>query len=378
MKFHLFFLFLIVLFSCQDNQSTANETTIEATKEMVESATSEIAEAVTETANGEMQESGAKTMAENKIAEEASKMKVEDAPKEKTQANINKIIEKAAATKPVAVPKGTSKPSTKEIAQSNEIQDTKTTVKETTKSKVVEATKPAAAPKPAPATAAVPKSAPKKAAKISHTSFDSYLKKYVSGNGNVNYSGMKGDRQPLNDYMAELAKSTPKSDWSRNEKLAYWINAYNAFTIDLILSNYPVSKITDLDGGSPWKVSRITLEGKKYSLDQIENKIIRPQFKDGRIHFAVNCAAKSCPTLLNGAFLPSKLSSQLEKQTKKFVNNSAYNSISEGSATVSKIFKWYAEDFGDLKTFLNKYSTQKIGADTNIEYNEYDWSLNGK
>jgi len=213
---------------------------------------------------------------------------------------------------------------------------------------------------------------------VDHSTLDRLLKKYVSSSGVVNYAGLNGVRSELNSYLDMVSKKIPDNTWSRNESLAYWINVYNAYTLDLILSNYPTSSITNLDGGKPWDVKRITLAGKKYSLNDIEHKIIRPQFNDARIHFAVNCAAKSCPKLNNGAMTEANVNSTLEKLTKQFVNNSSLNEISSGSASLSKIFEWYASDFGDLTAFINKYSTQKLGSGASISYVDYDWALNGK
>lgn len=369
MRFHFFFMATMIFFSCQESQSATSNSANTTAAENKETSMPKTVEAKTEKVQDLKSSPQAKATAKVALSDKSSKIKIEQTPSATQQADINKIIQNATATKPIAIPKGTAKPQPKKEAQTVEKKKTQVvSKKETTKRIAIEATQPTA----------TSKAAPQQETKISHASFDNYLKKYVSRSGSVDYSSMKSDYQPLKDYLGELAKSTPKSDWSRDEKLAYWINAYNAFTIDLILSNYPVSKITDLDGGSPWKVSRIELEEKKYSLDQIENKIIRPQFQEPRIHFAVNCAAKSCPTLMNGAFLPSKLSSQLEQQTKKFINNSSFNKISEDSVEVSKIFEWYSEDFGNLKAFLNKYSTQKIADETKIEFIDYDWSLNGK
>ena len=142
------------------------------------------------------------------------------------------------------------------------------------------------------------------------------------------------------------------------------------------MNNYPIAKITDLDGGKPWDRKWIKLGTKTYSLNNIENDIIRPQFKEPRIHFAVNCAAKSCPTLMNKAWLPNSLESDFTKMTKAFINNSTFNEISSGGATVSKIFEWYGEDFGDVKAFINRYANTKVNGD--IKFKDYDWSLNGK
>ncbi len=213
--------------------------------------------------------------------------------------------------------------------------------------------------------------------KPDHGLFNSILNANVT-NGRVDYASIKQSIGQLDAYLKQLEESTFDSSWSRADKLVYWINAYNAYTIKLIINNYGVSSITDINGGKPWDKQWINLQGKTYSLNNIENDIIRPKYQEPRIHFAVNCAAKSCPPIANQAFTVSNLESLLERQTKSFINNSTHNQISASKAIVSKIFEWYAEDFGDLKTFLNKYSKVQINAKSNVEFNEYDWALNGK
>ena len=190
----------------------------------------------------------------------------------------------------------------------------------------------------------------------------------------VDYAGLKADRQQLDAYLDLLGSQTNVSSWSRNEQLAYWINAYNAATLQLIVNNYPLSSIQKLDGGKPWDVKRIKLGGKTYSLNQIENDIIRPQFKEPRIHFAVNCAAKGCPPLRNEAYTSDKLDRQLEEQTKKFINNNTFNSVSGSTLKLSPIFDWYGKDFGDVKKYIGKYRDVPAGA--TITFGDYDWSLN--
>lgn len=218
--------------------------------------------------------------------------------------------------------------------------------------------------------------APPQPAPTIHETWDELLQKFVNSAGIVNYKGLKKEEARLDAYLQKLSENVPTAANSRNEKMAFWINAYNAATVKLILENLPISSITKLDGGKTWDVKRIQLGSKKYSLNEIENEILRPQFKDARIHFAVNCAAKSCPPLLNGAFFPEKLEQQLERQTRKFIQNSVANSISESAVEVSKIFEWYASDFGDLKTFLNRYSTVKISNSISVKFKDYDWALN--
>lgn len=209
-----------------------------------------------------------------------------------------------------------------------------------------------------------------------HDGFDTLLKKHVSSSGKVNYKGLKNDEGKLNSYLQKLEKTNIEKSWSRNKKLAFWINAYNAYTIKLILKNYPVKSIMDLHNGKPWDAKWIKLDQRTLSLNNIENDIIRPKFNEPRIHFAVNCAAKSCPPLLNKAWTANNLNSNFERQTKSFVNNSNYNSITSEKVEVSKIFDWYGKDFGDLKTYLNKYSNTKIASGTSINFKSYNWDLN--
>ncbi len=209
-----------------------------------------------------------------------------------------------------------------------------------------------------------------------HKAWDALLRKYVSSSGKVDYKGFKSSKKQLDAYIMELRAHPVQSKWSREKQMVYWINAYNAFTIKLIVENYPVASITKLHGGKPWDVKWIEIGSNKYSLNNIENDILRPKFKDARIHFAVNCAAKSCPPILNRAWTESNMKSYFEKQAKAFINNSKYNKIAADKVQISKIFDWYGEDFGNIVDYLNKYSSTKINADAKVEYLDYNWSLN--
>lgn len=216
------------------------------------------------------------------------------------------------------------------------------------------------------------------AATPSHSQWDQLLRQYVTADGKVNYAGFKKDKAALDAYLEELRQNPVQNNWSREEKMAYWINAYNAFTVKLIVDNYPVSSIRDLHKGNPWDVKWIKLGGSTYSLNNIEHDILRAKYDDARIHFAVNCAAKSCPPLLNRAFLPGKLDSQLNQQTRAFINSARYNTINANSVAISKIFEWYAGDFGNIISYLNKYSDTRINSGATVKYKNYDWALNAK
>lgn len=209
-----------------------------------------------------------------------------------------------------------------------------------------------------------------------HELFNDVLSTYVSSAGKVNYKGLKSNSAKLNQYLDKLQNNPVQKEWSDNKKLAYWINAYNAFTIKRILDNYPLKSIMNLDGGKTWDVKWIKLGDKTYSLNMIEHEIIRPQFNDARIHFAVNCAAKSCPPLFNKAYTEENVDRYLEQRTTAFINNSNYNTINTHSLKLSRIFDWYGEDFGNLISYLNKFSKTTIAKDAEVEFKEYDWSLN--
>ncbi len=213
-------------------------------------------------------------------------------------------------------------------------------------------------------------------ASVSHLQFDSLLQKYVTDAGRVDYKGLKKDKTSLDAYCQLLSEHPVQENWSREEKMAYWINAYNAFTLKLIVDNYPTKSILNFDGGKTWDVRRIKIGDKKYSLNNLENDILRPQFKDPRIHFAINCAARSCPPIWNHAYTADNLEATLEVRTRAFVNNKNFNTLSASRAQVSKIFDWYGADFGDLKKFLNRYSETNLKSNAVVTFNEYDWDLN--
>ncbi len=213
---------------------------------------------------------------------------------------------------------------------------------------------------------------------LSHQLWDDLLRSYVSAEGQVDYAGMRSEKAKLDKYLAQLKAYPPQSDWTKEEQMAYWINAYNAFTVKLILDHYPVKSIRDIHKGDPWNVKWIEIGKKTYSLNEIENEMLRARFRDARIHFAVNCAARSCPPLYNRAWEASTLSQTLDARARAFINNPRYNQISPSEAKVSKIFDWYATDFGDLRAFLNRYARTQLQAGASIDFLEYDWSLNGK
>lgn len=213
------------------------------------------------------------------------------------------------------------------------------------------------------------------------------LRKY-NHNGQVDYAGFKNDEDRLDEYLAQLAKIDP-NDLSRDEQFAYYANAYNAWTIKLILTGYPgVESIKDLGSlfKSPWKKKFVKLDGKVITLDNIEHDILRSRFNDPRVHMAVNCASKGCPPLWSEPFNGSRLNDQLNAAARNFINNPGFNRLEGNTLYVSKIFKWFSEDFDDdVISFVEKYAEGKLKSTikTNrssleVEYLDYDWSLNGR
>lgn len=207
--------------------------------------------------------------------------------------------------------------------------------------------------------------------------FGSFLKKHVSSSGKVNYSSAKSDPN-LDLIIADFQANPPLPNWSKNEKLAYWINAYNLFTIKLVTTNYPISSIKDITA-KPWDKVFIELAGSTLSLNDIEHKEIRAKYNEPRIHFALNCASESCPILSNKAYLPQTLNAQLTISTKKFLNDQSKNDLSNsGNIKISQLFDWYKTDFnkdGDVTVFINKYLETPLENPT-IGYLDYSWKLN--
>ncbi len=214
------------------------------------------------------------------------------------------------------------------------------------------------------------------AVKVDHSLWNELLQQYVQEDGMVDYKGFKNDREKLNKYLEMLSKQKPDDSWSAQELLAYYINLYNAYTVDLILQNYPVKSIKDINGA--WTSEFINIGNTKISLGGIENSLLR-KMNEPRIHFAINCASVSCPKLFNEAFTAPKIEQQLETVTREFVNSDK-NEISENSARLSSIFDWYKGDFTEngvsLINYVNRYSKVKIAKDAKISYLEYNWNLN--
>lgn len=221
---------------------------------------------------------------------------------------------------------------------------------------------------------------------ISHAVFDSLLRQHVSDAGWVDYQGFIQDSTKFNEYLQLLRQHHPNDrNWSKNEQIAYWINAYNAFTIKLIMDHYPVAGIKDIKNGIPfvntvWDIKFINIEGAEYDLNNIEHGILRPKYHEPRIHFAVNCASISCPKLQRFAYTGDKLDKQLDEAARTFINDSDKNKLTPEKIELSKILSWYwgdfKEEYDSRVELVNKYAETRVNQDAEVEYLEYDWALN--
>ncbi|MCD4779740.1 MAG: DUF547 domain-containing protein [Candidatus Omnitrophica bacterium] len=232
--------------------------------------------------------------------------------------------------------------------------------------------------------------------KVNNDIYNQVLEEFVTG-GLVDYKGLKNDKR-LEKYMEHLSNVNPYI-LDENEQLAFWINTYNAFTLKLIKDAYPVKSINDLSTGGPvfdpvikqtvLDKFKFKIDNKKYSLNQIKHQIIRKRFNEPRIHFALVCAAKSCPPLRSEAYQADKLNEQLSDQAFRFLNDPSQNGIDLNNKEIylSGILKWYMIDSARDKYGLVKYvlpywpinMRQAVGVDVRswtIRFVEYDWALN--
>jgi hypothetical protein len=213
------------------------------------------------------------------------------------------------------------------------------------------------------------------------------LKKHVT-DGRVDYDGFKQDEADLDRYLAILSATDPGA-LSHQHQLAFYINAYNAFTVKLILTRYPgINSIREIGSffSDPWSRKFIPINRFKVSLDHIEHDILRNRFKDPRIHFALNCAARSAPPLSNMPYEGGTLETRLDDQTRLFINHYGKPFLKDNTLFVSRIFKWFEDDFsGNPLGFIRRYADNPLkqalehagaGGDIHLEYLDYDWTLN--
>ena len=231
-------------------------------------------------------------------------------------------------------------------------------------------------------------------ATINHAAWSKFLKSYLreGGDGSISVAYAEvspEDLQGLKQYVAGLAGLVIR-DFARNEQFSYWINLYNARTVLLILDNYPVDSINDINLGSgffskgPWSADLLRIEGQDVSLNDIEHRILRPGWKEARVHYALNCASRGCPDLLPEAFTAANAESLLEQGARRYINHPRGVSVSGDGLVLSKIYSWFGTDFGeyeeDLRDHLIRYAQPELrkALETKpaIRDYQYDWSLN--
>jgi len=227
---------------------------------------------------------------------------------------------------------------------------------------------------------------------IDHTLWSEFLQKFVraddSGMVGVAYQEVSAaDHQGLKDYISTL-ENTPISEFARDEQRAFWINLYNATTVNVVLDAWPVDSIRDIKGGflsgGPWKAKRLMIENEEISLNDIEHRILRPIWEDPRLHYALNCASIGCPDLLNSAFTGENSETLLEQAAKTFINHPRAATVTDSKLAVSSIYDWFKEDFGGnddgVITHLRKYAepdlSQALESVSKLDSHSYDWSIN--
>ena len=219
-----------------------------------------------------------------------------------------------------------------------------------------------------------------------------YVKPHADGVNRFDYAGLRAndaDRAKLDTYIEDLG-AQPISTWSDDEKFAAWANLYNAVTIKLIIDEGPVKSIMrikpNLFSIGPWKMDLVELEGETVSLDHIEHGLLRVEFDDPRVHYAVNCASIGCPNLQSKAWEAETLDAELDKAARDFVNHPRGVTIrKDGRLKVSSIYKWFRKDFGDTEegvvehvlAYAEPELAAQIQANPKIADYDYDWSLNG-
>lgn len=219
---------------------------------------------------------------------------------------------------------------------------------------------------------------------ITHEIWNGLVAKLVTPKGAVYYKGFIEEKAQLQQYLDVLSAHPPAKNWTEAEQIAYWINAYNAFTVKLIIDNYPLKSIKQIGGGvpminSPWDIKFFKIGGVDFDLNTIEHGILRKHFEEPRIHFAINCASISCPRLRNEAFTAENLEQQLNDQATYFVNNPIKNKITAKEIALSPIFNWFEGDFiktRNLLSFVQEYTEVQLQPTMPLVYLDYDWNLN--
>ncbi len=228
---------------------------------------------------------------------------------------------------------------------------------------------------------------------VDHGPWTDFLQRYVSQGPNgvnlVDYQGVTAEDRAILDSYLESLTGTEATSLSRASQKPFWINLYNALTIQVVLEHYPVESIKDisfgfLSFGGPWKEELVTIEGRELSLNDIEHRILRPLWQDPRIHYAVNCASMGCPNLQRKAFTTENTDDLLNKAAREYVNHPRGVSIEDGGLVVSSIYDWFQEDFGGsdagviehLMQYADPELKRKLQGFEDVDDDRYDWTLN--
>lgn len=216
-----------------------------------------------------------------------------------------------------------------------------------------------------------------------YSDWDTVTRTFIDGRGKVNYRKLKKERKQLDRFVALLGMVGPKTHdklfRNRADKLAYYLNAYNALTLFNVINRYPQMKSVNDVSKSFFYFTEFRLEGRSISLYNLENKVIRPTFKDPRVHFALNCASAGCPVLPAEPFLPQTLEKQLARETAKFLHEKRNVDVDgKGAVILSSIFKWYKEDFKPtpLAWIRGQAADLELSSKATVAYRPYDWTLN--
>jgi hypothetical protein len=221
-----------------------------------------------------------------------------------------------------------------------------------------------------------------------HRSWSTLLQKHVvlidcGKASQVRYAEFARDRAALKSYLAALSMVTRQefSGWNKAQQMAFLINAYNAYTVEKILTRHPgIRSIWDFGKvfGNPFKDEFFTLLGRRMSLDGIEHDLLRKDYREPRVHYAVNCASIGCPMLREEAYVAARLERQLEEQAVRFLSDRSRNRYRDGRLEVSKIFDWFKEDFEPRSAYFARYANVlgHPGGEAPLTFLDYDWSLN--
>ena len=210
-----------------------------------------------------------------------------------------------------------------------------------------------------------------------YKSYNQLLKSHVDARGKVDYKKLTASKKQIDQVLQNwqhinFYKLRPSA------QLSFLINVYNLATLKAVVDHYPIKSIKDINNGKIWDEKSVLLFDKKYSLNEIENQLIRAVHKDARVHFVLNCAAISCPPLLAEALTETNLEKQLMDRTRKFILDASQNSFKKDRIVISSIFDWYQKDFGNTILFINQFRSPALPLNTMITYAPYDWKLNSQ